>query len=126
MKKTALWASLVALLVVWQVTAASRGLREQTEVAIQVSPNVISMASQGDCVTVHTNLRYTAVDGTSIDLNGLAAVSCYADDLGYFVSKFDLAAVKAIVAPPEATLVLSGLLKSGEAFSAADVVRVVD
>jgi hypothetical protein len=124
--KASLWMGLAALLAVWQVTAASRGLREQTEIAIQVSPSVVSMVSQGTAVTVHTNLPYGTVETVGIELNGLPVEACFADSLGYLVCKFDLDAVKSIIAPPQATLVMSGQLKSGAAFSAADVVGVVD
>ena len=95
-----------------------------TEIYIKVSPHVIVLESDGTWITVHTNIPYGQVETSSVALNGLPADRTKSDLKGYLVAKFDQAAVKAIVAPPEAMLELTGLKTDGEAFSGSEVVEV--
>jgi len=102
--------------------AASAG-----EIAIQVSPSTINLAYQGTRVTVHADIPYGAVLPDSVvTLNGIAATSTFADDCGDLVAKFDVDAVKRIIAPPSADLTLEGIDRTGERFSGTDTVRVID
>lgn len=64
------------------------------EIDIDVSPNVLNIASQGEVVTVHTDLPFGEVAGSTVSLNGVAISSWKADDRGQFVAKFLMAAVK--------------------------------
>ena len=41
------------------------------EISINVSPNVLNIESQGEVVTVHTDIAYGLVDATTVDLNGV-------------------------------------------------------
>ena len=61
-----------------------------TEIPIQidVAPNVLNIQSQGAIVTVHTDIAYSAVDGASVYLNGVAIQWWKADARGNFVAKF--------------------------------------
>ncbi len=111
--------ALVALLVVGGSPLAAA--------EITVSPNVINIASASTVVTVHTDLPYNLVDGTSVLLNGVEIDWWKSDNQGCFVAKFVAAEVKGIVeAGTTATLTLTGETVEGEAFSGSDEVKVVD
>jgi len=64
------------------------------EIEIDVAPNVLNIASQGQVVTVHTNLPFAEVTASSVSLNGVTISSWKADDQGRFVAKFLMSAVK--------------------------------
>jgi hypothetical protein len=70
------------------------------EITIDVAPNILNIQSQGEVVTVHTDIAYGAVDPLSITLivegnsSGVAISSWKADDRGYFVAKFLMYLVK--------------------------------
>jgi len=93
-------------------------------VSVKMSPSTIALRSKGTCVTAHVGIRYSLVAAGSVELNGLSATSIFADDRGYLVAKFSLAAVKGIVSRPTATLTLTGATKEGDSFSGSDTVRV--
>jgi len=57
-------------------------------IAIQVSPNVLNIQSNGQVVTIHTDIAYSAVVGNSVSLNGVTISSYKADNRGFFVAKF--------------------------------------
>lgn len=42
------------------------------EISIDMTPNTLNIQSQGVIVTVHTDIAYSAVVGTSVFLNGVA------------------------------------------------------
>lgn len=94
------------------------------EIYVKVSPHVIVLASVGEWITVHTNIPYSRVDGSSVALNGVPAALTKADLKGYLVAKFIQTDIKAIVAPPEALLELSGLTVDGDEFAGSEVVEV--
>ena len=64
----------------------------------------------------------SAVVSSSLDLNGVAPTSVYVDNLGHIAAKFAVASLG--LAPGQATLTLCGDLKTGDSFSASDVVTV--
>ena len=103
-----------------------RADREVDGIGIMVSPRTIALDSLGGSVSVHTNVPYGLVDTGSLELNGLTPYLTKPDLRGDLVAKFNLDAVKAIVAPPETTLTLTGVFKDGVPFSGTDTVRVVD
>jgi hypothetical protein len=63
-------------------------------IQIQLSPNVLYLGSQGEVVTVHTDLPYASVKGASVFLNGVPISWWKSDDRGYFVAKFNIDQVK--------------------------------
>ena len=95
-------------------------------VPMVVSPQTISFKSLGGCVSVHAEIPYSIVDCSTIEMNGLTPYLCKPDLRGELVAKFNLEAVKAIVSPPSATMVMTGATKDGVPFSGTDTVRVVD
>jgi hypothetical protein len=64
------------------------------EIAIEVAPNVLNLQSQGEVVTIHTSLAYSAVAGSGVTLNGVPIAWWKADNRGQFVAKFDMNAIK--------------------------------
>lgn len=94
------------------------------EIYIKVSPNTIVIASDGDWITVHTNIAYGSVDTSSLTLNGVPVAWTKSDLRGNLVAKFGQADIKAIIEPPEVTLELSGLTTGGEPFTGSDTVTV--
>ena len=96
------------------------------EIWITVSPKTIVLGcDKGDRVTVHTDIPLVVVDRSAIALNGIQPVLVKADDRGNLVAKFDQEAVESIVAPPTATLTLTGITVDGDSFSGSDSVRVI-
>jgi hypothetical protein len=66
------------------------------EIAIEIAPSTLNLASSGNVVTVHTDVLYGDVDVYSVYLAGVAIDSWKADDRGYFVAKFLMDDVKTI------------------------------
>lgn len=91
---------------------------------IQVSPATIVISSFGECLTIHADIALSKVDRSSVTLNGLYPYAVFADSRGQLVAKFDVDQVKAIVAPPSATLTLAGLTTDGTPISGARTVPV--
>lgn len=105
--------------------AASHAL----EATIEVAPNTINIGSQGNAVTVHTDIAYSLVDVYTVFLNGLPIRSWKADNQGNFVAKFSLDEVKGLdglVLGGLNTLQIVGLTTYGEPFVGEDDVTVID
>lgn len=96
-------------------------------VNIEIAPKAMLLnTTQGGEVTVHSEIAYSAVDHASLTLGGIAVSWTKSDSRGELVAKFDEGAVKAIVAPPAATLELAGFTAGGEYFTGSAVVAVRD
>ena len=118
------------------IVSANSLLAETRITEIQVSPNVINLASASTVVTVHTDLPYSSVDGEFVTLNTPNETVCIdwwkQDDRGNFVAKFDSDEVKALDEVKDAgedgvyvTLTLEGKLTTGEPFVGTDEVKVI-
>mgnify|MGYP005852375717 CR=1 FL=1 len=111
----------VALLVVAGFAVAANS----EVVTLQVAPSTLQIGVvQSGSVTAHVGIPYSVVDPATVTLNGVPASVCFADDRGELVGKFPEGAIKAIVAPPSAVMVLEGVTKSGVPFSGSCTVRV--
>ena len=66
------------------------------EIAIDVAPNTLNIES-GRVVTVHTDILYAAVVGHMVTLNRIPIQSYKWDSRGYFVAKFSMIEVEALV-----------------------------
>ncbi|MFZ5832689.1 MAG: hypothetical protein ACOY3P_21590 [Planctomycetota bacterium] len=98
------------------------------EIGIQVSPSTINLGEQGTWVTVHADIPLAGVITATVMLNGVEVAWTKADSQGNLVAKFVVDDVRAIVAPPSATLELVGEVVTPEgtvAFSGSDSVRVI-
>ena len=125
MKKWAVYVSIIALGAV--VFAPLSYSQEEVEnVVIQVSPSALILGAPGARVTVHADIAYSAVVGSSVTLNGVPAVATFADDCGNLVAKFAQEEIEAIVAPPSATMTLVGTRVDGVTFSGSDTIMVKD
>ena len=104
---------------------AFSGARTEDPLGVAVSPQMILLGSdQGGDVSVHTDIPYGSVDCSTLALNGIPVSWTKADSCGNLVAKFDEWAVKAIVAPPGATMTLTGTTKDGVSFAGSDTVQV--
>ncbi|MBU0641069.1 MAG: hypothetical protein KKB50_19595 [Planctomycetes bacterium] len=99
--------------------------RATQEIVIAIAPHTLLLGfEQGGSVVVHADIPYAEVNADTLALDGIAAAWAKPDDCGNLVAYFDEAAVKAIVAPPSATLTLTGETKSGSPFTGSDTVQV--
>jgi hypothetical protein len=97
------------------------------EISISVSPKTIVLGlDKGDRVTVHTDIPLALVDRESLTLSGVSPVLVKADNRGNLVAKFAQASIEALVAPPEATLALTGTTTGEVPFRGSDTVRVIE
>lgn len=99
------------------------------EITIDVAPNVLNLQSEGQVVTVHTDIYYGVVDVYTVYLNGVAISSWKADNRGNFVAKFLMEAIKTLDGleiDDYNTLILGGVTKDGDAFSGEQDIKVID
>ena len=98
-------------------------------IEIDVSPNVINIESESTVVTVHTDIAYSLVVGSSVFLNGVAIDWWKADDRGNFVAKFESDEIKTLdglIIGGYNTLVLTGYDTYGEVFIGTQDIKVID
>ncbi len=100
----------------------------QTVIDIQVAPNVLNLQSQGQVVTIHTDLAFWTVTGSSVTLNGEEIESWKADNNGFFVAKFNMEAIKDLPlnVGEYNTLELKGEQTGGTQFIGVSEVLVID
>jgi hypothetical protein len=99
------------------------------EIVIDVAPNVLNLQSHSIVVTVHTDIAYSAVVGSSVYMNGVAIDWWKADNQGNFVAKFDSDEVKTLdglIIGGYNELVLSGFTSYGESFIGSQEILVID
>lgn len=102
------------------------------EIAIDVAPNTLNIQSEGNVVTVHTNIGYGAVDHDNVFLNDIQISSWKADNQGFFVAKFLMSEVKALAdtgdleVPGENVLTLVGYTSEGVEFTGSQAITVID
>ena len=97
-------------------------------IEIQVSPNVLNILSKGEVVTVHTDIGYSAVAGSTVTLNGVEISHWKSDNRGNFVAKFLMEEIKGLEGLDIGgmnTLTLEGETVSGETFSGSTDILVV-
>ena len=110
------------------VTPSGSTAAAAAEITIQVAPNVLNLQNQGEVVTVHTNLPYSSVVGTTVTLNGVAIEWWKADDQGQFVAKFVMSAIKSLPLRigESNSLRIEGTKTDGTAFWGSASVLVID
>ena len=103
------------------------------EITIDVSPNVLNIKSQGEVVTVHTNIAYGMVEPLSIiliveDNSGVAISGWKADDRGYFVAKFLMSLIKDLDLEINKynTFTVKGSTIDGQNFSGSQDILVIN
>jgi hypothetical protein len=122
-KKASLIASIVIasglLTCVWAVQ----------NIDIKVSPNVLNILSKGEVVTVHTDIAYSLVVGSTVTLNDVEISHWKSDNRGNFVAKFLMEEIKGLEGLNIGglnTLTLEGETVSGEVFSGSTEILVVE
>jgi len=102
---------------------------EPIVISIDVSPSVLNLQNQGEVVTVHTNIAYSLVAGSTVSLNGIEISWWKSDDRGYFVAKFLMSDVKnlpGLVIGGYNTLTLEGVTKAGVSFTGSEEIKVIN
>lgn len=118
-------ALLLAALSAALLAFANSNSRTGDAIGVAVSPRKLLLGTtQSGSVLVHTSIPFSSVATSTLALNGLPAAWAFADSLGHLVASFNEIEVKAIEAPPMATLTLTGSYLAGEAFAGSDVVAV--
>ena len=100
-----------------------------TEIEIDISPNVLNIQSESTIVTVHTDIAYSLVVGASVFLNGVAIDWWKSDDRGNFVAKFvsdEIKTLDGLKIGDYNTLTLNGFTTGGEAFIGTQDIMVID
>jgi len=96
------------------------------EIIIDISPNVLNLGSQGEVVTVHTNIAYGEVYASTLYLNDVPISGWKADDRGYFVAKFLMDDIKDQVNVGLYKFTLTGTTIDGVLFSGTQFIKIVD
>lgn len=102
---------------------------ESVVITIRVAPSVLSLQNQGEVVTVHTDIAYNLVAGSTVTLNGIAISWWKSDDRGNFVAKFLTSEVQnlpGLVIGGYNLLTLSGTTKTGVNFTGSKEVKVIN
>jgi len=109
---------------------------DPTVIEIDVAPNVLNIGSQGEVVTVHTDIPFSSVLGATVSLNGIPIAWWKADNQGYFVAKFWIQDVKDLVMqlaemgemdiPGTVNLILTGYTSDGCFSGYQDDITVID
>jgi hypothetical protein len=99
------------------------------EIEIDISPNVLNLQSNGEVVTVHTDIAYGDVYAYSVYLNGVWIQSWKSDLQGNFVAKFSMDTIKALeglVIGEYNLFSFSGVTSEGESFVGEQEILVLD
>ena len=131
MKKLTLIKAGISLIFMGLMLSFPLSSYSQIQIEIQVSPHVLNIQNQGEVVTVHTDISYSAVEGSTVTLNGLEIAWWKSDDRGNFVAKFNMEAVKELVDEEklelgEVTLTLHGITTEGEEFEGSETIMVIE
>jgi len=124
--------SRMTMLVAATILLGASAFMPTTTIEIQVSPNVLNLVNQGQWVTIHTDIAYSAVAGASVTLNDVPINWWKSDNQGNFVAKFVIGDIKGLFIGPKATLplgptllTLSGTTKDGEVFTGSATIKVI-
>ena len=98
------------------------------DVSIRVAPNVLNLLNKGEVVTVHTDISYSLVVGSTVCLNDVEVSHWKADNRGNFVAKFLMENIKGLPLNIGGynTLTLTGVTVDGEEFSGSKEILVVN
>ena len=97
-------------------------------ITIDVAPAVLNLQNQGEVVTVHTDVAYGHVIGSTVYLNDIPIKSWKSDDRGNFVAKFYMEDVKDLPLNigEMNTLTMVGLLIDGSTFTGSQAIKVIE
>ena len=118
-----LWVGMVLVLLLAPVTAVA------DDISIEVAPRTLNIDSDGQVVTVHTDIAYWEVDVSSVFLNGVLISSWKADNRGNFVAKFLMDEIKTLdglVIDGYNALTLLGATVDGTSFVGSQEIMVIE
>ena len=98
------------------------------EIVIDVAPNVLNIQSESKVVTVHTDIAYSLVVGSSVYLNGVRIDHWKSDNRGNFVAKFlaeDIKSLDELVIGDYNILTLVGSMIDGSLFEGTQDILVI-
>lgn len=98
-------------------------------ITIDVAPNVLNIQSNSVVVTVHTDIGYSLVVGSSVSLNGIEINSWKSDDRGNFVAKFLSDEVKGLdnlIIGGYNEIILTGTTINNELFTGKQDIKVIE
>ena len=107
----------------------SATLGDEIQIEIDVAPNVLNIQSESVVVTVHTDIAYSSVVGSSVFLNMVEINYSKSDAQGNFVAKFlsdEIKALDGLEIDGYNTLVLTGLTTEGDVFIGEQEIKVID
>ncbi len=125
---------LLIVIAMLSIGVVAEGSSDVMEIHIDVAPNILNLESNGNGVTVHTNISFGSVDCNTVTLEveekPITIRNCYSDLCGDLVVKVDREdVVYAIgypdVSPNNATFTLSGSTATG-LFTGTDTIDVID
>lgn len=99
------------------------------DIQIDVAPNVLNIQSESAVVTVHTDIAYSAVVGSTVFLNGVEISHWKSDARGNFVAKFlsdEIKELDGLIIGDYNSLVLTGYDTDEEAFIGTQEIMVID
>jgi hypothetical protein len=99
------------------------------DVEIDVAPNVLNIQSESIVVTVHTDIAYSLVVGSSVFLNDAVISHWKSDNRGNFVAKFladEIKILDGLIIGDYNVLTLTGYTTGGEAFIGTQDIKVID
>jgi hypothetical protein len=116
--------------VLFQTSLLSHG-SDEFIIEIQVSPNTLNIQNQGQWVTVHTDIPFKIVDGTTVALNDIEISWWKEDNQGYFVAKFLIGDITDLYVMGklqlgENLLSLTGTTTLGVEFAGTETVTIID
>ena len=92
-KSKMVWVGVALVLLLAPVTALAQ---EEYGITIEVAPRTLNIDSDGQVVTVHTDIAYWYVQVSTVYLNGVSINSWKADNRGNFVAKFLMEEIKTL------------------------------
>ena len=117
------------------IGVVAEGSSELMEIHIDVAPKTLNLESNGNGVTVHTNITYNSVDCSTVTLgvegSDINIRSCYPDLCGDLVVKVDREDVVDAIeypnfSPTKATFTLNGNTTDTISFTGTDTIDIID
>ena len=129
MNKHVILTTLAACVLIAFAATAATVNAEPASVNITITPSVLVLGEQGEWVTVHTDVPFSAVDtGAGISLDGIDADVITYDALGNLVGKFDQNTFKEKYQdcsdPSAISLLFEGTYDDGTSFQGEDTITV--
>jgi hypothetical protein len=119
---------LVLILLFTMISCSTISENSGLEISITIAPAVLNLQNKGQVVTVHTDISYGDVNGSTVYLNGTEVESWKSDDLGFFVAKFLIDAIKDLPLNINEfnTMRLEGMTTDNRSFWGEAQIKVID